>query len=76
MAKVKRIKKTPNTDIYMRYISTWVTHSISSTFRELEDEARDKKSYREDLIDKVFEVCRWIATNLNKMKEEDLNNGK
>lgn len=75
MAKVKRIKKTKNTDIYMRYIKTWCNHSISAALRELEDEARDKKSYREDLIDKLFDVCRWIATNLHKMKEEDANNG-
>ena len=75
MAKVKRIKKTKNTDIYMHYIGTWCNHSIQTAFRELTDEARDKKSYREDLIDKLFEVCRWIATNLNKMKEEDKQNG-
>ncbi len=75
MAKVKRIKKTKNNEIYLRYISVWLYSELPGAYRKLIDEARNKKSYKEELIDKLFDVCRWIATNLNKIKEEDKLNG-
>ena len=71
MDKPKRIKKTPNNDIYMRYISNWCYSTLPNACRELVNEARDKKSYKEELIDKLFDVCRSIAVNLNRIKEED-----
>ena len=76
MAKTKRIKKTPNNEIYLRYVRDWCCTTISNAYRELVNEARDKKSYKEELIDKLFDVCRAIAVNLNRIKKEDQENGK
>ena len=74
MAKVKRIKKTKNNEIYLRYISVWLYSELPGAYRKLIDEARNKKSYKEELIDKLFDVCRAIAVNLNRIKKEDQEN--